>query len=493
MPYPLAIVILFILAAVTTNQLPNSSYIKGISSTNWQSEKVILQGDKELSLYKIEIGAREIRSHDTLSMRLNLNGLCLLPAKASEVSFTNRSNQIYSVSLRDYVENCSHKEQTIVIPLEEFFHGPPPDNLSILQIQFWYPTMYQIDLLKVDTYNRVLGSSTTRVRPTRSPRPTPPASPVTTPSPTVSPMPTTNIWEMRSVSSMKESKDRVCNQRDAVFIDNWVSVAKQLNITHISIETPYDNPECGNSLGYTNLWVEAIRRHGLKVWHRHMPLAFEGIYNTPKNTDFNYISQIVEYIKANPTLFAPGDIFTPIPEPQNGGIYRITYCPYNKCIFSSKEQFNQWLRDAMTLSNEAFSSIGLSNSIGIGYYGFDGFVAWGDNNPDWSGILEDSTVNMMGNITIDHYPEIVGDTMQNDLNELQSRYPSVPIVVGEWGTITGGDIQKQVTDSMSAAQKPGVVGFGYWHLGTGGNEALVRDDLTPRQQYDEVQSFFNSQ
>jgi hypothetical protein len=96
----------------------------------------------------------------------------------------------------------------------------------------------------------------------------------------------------------------------------------------------------------------------------------------------------------------------------------------------------------------------------------------------------------MGNITIDHYPEAVGDTMDNDLNELQAKYPSTPIIIGEWGTITPDNLEQQVLNSMQAAKRPNVVGFNYWHLGMGGNEALINDDFSQRIQYDEVQSFF---
>jgi hypothetical protein len=97
----------------------------------------------------------------------------------------------------------------------------------------------------------------------------------------------------------------------------------------------------------------------------------------------------------------------------------------------------------------------------------------------------------MGNITIDHYPEAVGDTMGNDLNELEKRYPNVPIIIGEWGTTQGGDVVASVQKSMKAAQRPGVVGFNYWHMGVGGNEALINEDFSERPQYSAVKAFFN--
>ncbi|MEK7150923.1 MAG: hypothetical protein AAB783_01855 [Patescibacteria group bacterium] len=338
------------------------------------------------------------------------------------------------------------------------------------------------------------------VTPPPAPLPVPPAPipppivapvPPTPVPPVVVPPTTTNAaWAIRSVSSMKETKDKICGQDQPLFINAWVGKAVEIGANYIAVETPYDNPACGNSLAYTKVWSDAIHARGLSVWHRHMPLAFEGIYNTPKNNSNNYIQLISNYIKANPTVFKAGDIFTPIPEPQNGGIAGVTYCPQNICMFPNAAAFNKWLRDAITASESAFASIGLGGKMKIGYYGFDGFVAWGDNNPDWNGILEDATVSAMGNITIDHYPEIVGDTMENDLNELQTKYPNTPIVIGEWGTITGGDVVSQVQKSMQAAIRKNVIGFNYWHMGMGGNESLINDGMINKLAFSAVKSLF---
>lgn len=308
-----------------------------------------------------------------------------------------------------------------------------------------------------------------------------------TPTPT-----TTGSWPIKSVSSMKETKDRVCGQRDQAFIDRWVDKAKELGANFVAIETPYDNPACGNAVEYTWKWINTIRSRGLKVWHRHMPLAFEGIYDKAKAKG-DYLGMIGDYIKNHADFFREGDIFTPIPETQNGGIAGVTYCSQNLCIFDGKEHFNQWLREAMDVAEKAFNQIGLSGKIKIGYFGFDGFVAWGSNNPDWHGIIEDATIQKMGNLTIDHYPELIGQTMEQGLNEVMAKYPGLPIIIGEWGSVGNSNIEQQVKSSMAAAKRPGVVGFNYWHLGMGGNEALINEDFSNRPQFDEVQNFFKPQ
>lgn len=315
----------------------------------------------------------------------------------------------------------------------------------------------------------------------------------TQPSPTPTNPSVGQTWTIQSVSSMKETKDKICGQDPRQFIENWVDKAKELGVNYVAVETPYDNPGCGDALSYTQAWVDVIRSRGLKVWHRHMFLAFEGIYDTPKNNRLDYLARTRDYIRAHPSLFAPGDIFTPAPEPQNGGISGFSYCSQGVCQFSSISHFNRWLRDAIDVSRQAFGEIGLGDQVEVGYYGFDGFVAWGSNNPDWNGILEDSTIEKMGNITIDHYPELIGQTMDQGLDELQARYPNVPIIIGEWGSAGSSSVEQQVKDSMAAAARPGVVGFNYWHMGMGGNEALIDDNFNNRPQYDEVAAFFHGQ
>lgn len=473
-------------------------------------------GNKKLIENHISVPPYALKDKNVLRLTYDLHGLCLLQGEASAIMFEQGLfDTRHSVSLSDYGKNCYDGEQTVDIPLDHFVGLDMSRPITKFITKFWYPTVYFIDIKSAFAYNTksaILGkSSTGRKNPNKKitsvSTPTVTFSPTSTPTSIPTPTPTLIIvpsssqatptaafsasWAIQGVSSMKETKDRVCNQRSSQFISQWVDRSVELGTNYVSIETPYDNPLCGSSLTYSKAWISAIRSNGLKVWHRHMPLAFEGIYNTPKDPTKDYLKMISYYIKNNPGDFAEGDIFTPIPEPQNGGIQGITYCPYGICQFSSAAHFNQWLRDAILASQLSFETIGLKDKVKIGYFGFDGFVAWGDNNPDWNGILEDATIQKMGNITIDHYPEIVGDTMDNDLNELEARYSNIPIVIGEWGTISGGAIEQQVLQSMGAAKRhKDVVGFNYWHLGVGGYEELVHEDLTLNIQYDEVQSFY---
>lgn len=337
---------------------------------------------------------------------------------------------------------------------------------------------------------------------------------------------TSASWQIKSVDAMKVTRDALCptRRKDLTYINNWLDKAKELGVDYIAISTPYSNPtgtptDCAlgvatsDTISYTADWVNAIRAKGFKIWHRHTFPEFEGMYARPKVLGINYLPLIDSYIRSNPGFFAEGDIFTPIPEPQNGGIRGTTFCAAPGCQFDgvtddeARAKFNLFLRDSMTTSESAFSTIGLGNKIKIGYFGFSGFVGWGHQHSYWlprCGILEPESIMAMGNITIDHYPQAVGTTMQNDLAELKNcitqkvgtaSASQIPIVIGEWGTTgsTGGEEQLVLDTMNAAANEAKVVGFNYWTLGPGGgNESLINADFTNRLQFDEVQSFFKA-
>lgn len=348
--------------------------------------------------------------------------------------------------------------------------------------------------LKTDITTFKIANRTSPTSASTSPTPTPIVSSIPSAFPHTSPPPSSSPWEIRSVDAMKYTKDAVCTQKDDTWISQWVKKAAELGANYVAISMPYDSPDCGNSVEYMKRWVRQIRAQGLRVWFRQMPLAFEAIYDTPKSNRTNYIDMINAYIKTNASSYQNGDIFTPIPEPQNGGIRNFTGCGENVCQFGDIARFNSWLRDATISTRTTFAALG-KPGVKVGYYGFDGFVAWGNNNPDWNGVLEDETIKVMGNVTVDHYVEAVGGSMEEDLKELSDRYPGTEIIIGEWGTITGGNVEQQVKDTMGAASRnPLVTGFNYWHFGPGGaGEQLINDDFSNGKQFDEVQSFYRGQ
>ena len=230
-----------------------------------------------------------------------------------------------------------------------------------------------------------------------------------------------------------------------------------------------------------------------------MPLKHEGLYGQSKSGVDSFAEMISTYILINSAQFEEGDIFTPIPEPQNAGVQGVT-CS-SGCFYDTQKHFNHWLQDMLFVSELSFKALDMETTraaydpekVNIGYYGFDGFVAWGHNNPDWTGIITTKTLEKLGGtMTIDHYPEAVGTTMAADLAELLATIPSIQrIVIGEWGTIQGGNTEQSVLNSMgAAATNSAVVGFNYWQPGPGGNEALWLSDWTNKSHFDEVLNIF---
>jgi hypothetical protein len=302
-------------------------------------------------------------------------------------------------------------------------------------------------------------------------------------------------WEVKSIDVMKYSKDVVCNPPSGSTIDTMNSQVASSGANFVAISTPYDNPACGSSVRLTNEWISSARDRGLQIWHRHMGLAFEGIYNTPKVKNLDaYTQQIVDYVKNNPDQFRDGDIFTPTPEPDSAGINGVTYCP-TTCQFASADEYNSWIQFTQFRVKEAFASIG--KKVAVGYYGHSGFIVWGENNPDWQGksFLTQQTVDAMdGIIAMDTYPETYGGNMIDSLNGAHKKWPNAKLMIGEWGTITPGtteEKQKRIIDALTASQREYVIGFNYWNLGPAGQEGLLRSDLTQLPIFETLQSFYS--
>lgn len=434
------------------------------------------------------IPANSLNGKSKLRLTYNLRGHCLLGGDASAIIFDQ--NGWRYISLSNYGQNCLNGVQTVEIPLSDFPGLNTLGSVGTFHGRIWKLGAYSVDVISAVLIDAVQPTPTPTPQPTATPTSTIVPTPTVTPTPPPAPQPN---WDIQGVDVMKYSKDVVCAPPSDEFIASQAAKAKELGVTHVAVATPYENPSCGNSLTLTTKWVNAIRAEGLKVWHRHMPLAHEGIYSTPKHRSpdgHRFLKIITDWITVNRSLIKPGDIFTPIPEPQNGGISGITHCP-QICQYSHAAEFNEWIRLAQLTTELAIND----PEVKVGYYGFDGFIVWGDNNPDWQGIgfLEAATVTAMDNvIAIDHYPA-TNTTMAQDLDEAHAKWPQADFVIGEWGTIfqsTDAEREQAVIDSMGASARSYVKGFNYWHLGPGGNEGLINNDNTNRAHFDEVKGFY---
>lgn len=323
------------------------------------------------------------------------------------------------------------------------------------------------------------------------------------------------LWKIRSLDVMKVSKDNVASQYTSTQMSALIVALQPLNPTHIAQSVPYDDPAGfpggPYTTAYAQRWSDAIHNAGFAVWHRQTWNAFEGIYSVTKSnaagpgtaagvlngTDTtSFLYQVYNYILTHPDQYAPGDIFTPLPEPDNGGINGVTTCFDSVCQFTTANEFRIWLRDAITVSNAAFEKLGLKGKIHVGYYGISGFTVFGNGgNPH--GFLDDRTADAMTVITMDDYPSPASD-VSTSITRYEGIYGNFPLVIGEWGTLneTSTSTKAAAVDSVvgSYAAKTYVQGMNYWTSIGGTNENLV-DTTTLYPQggvYDRLRYWYNS-
>jgi hypothetical protein len=300
-----------------------------------------------------------------------------------------------------------------------------------------------------------------------------------------------NNWQFKSADFMKVTQDVVTNSPTASLIDTYISQAKALGATHISVCVPYDHPTIDTN-AQTKVWVDAARKYGLNVWFRKSWCSDEGWYGVAKNNSNDRINDTKNWVAANASLFADGDIFTPKPEPQNMGVIGMN--SGSNARFQSVAAFNSWLRSMMSTIASEFTT--LNKKVTVGMWGFDGFVVCGYGNPDWQGksFLEAATVQACGNVlAVDHYPELVGKPMTDFQAVFKQVWPGVKYVQGEWGSVGTGDIATQINTTMGTLDSdPNVVGFNYWTMVDGSqSEALLNPDGSKKEPaFDLVSKFF---
>jgi len=337
-------------------------------------------------------------------------------------------------------------------------------------------------------------------------------------TPAANPQITTYI---KSIDVMKYTKDNICSQSSTSTIDSMLDKVVAANANYVSISGFYDNPGCGNDQTYMAKWVVEARSKGLKVWWRMKDLSWEGDYSVTKATSTNgsiHLTAMNNWLDANYSSTAltmqPGDLFTPFAEIQNGGIFGVNYCGgAGICQFTGAD------RDAATVAFNSFIRSVQSNAVArvpggvsVGYYGFDGFIVGGLNNPDNQGhsFLESSTILQTLPVTIDDYPSSYGisatgiaDNFQGHLAFFHTILQNVtgsstlPIILGEYGTINATSTADQIyqinLETPMISADPLTVGFNYWNLGpvndvTG--EGLITNAFANKPGYALIQSFF---
>lgn len=290
-----------------------------------------------------------------------------------------------------------------------------------------------------------------------------------------------HTWEMKSIDTMKYSRDKAkerLNDRsfDSI-IEAQVKAISQTGATHIAIATPYDK----EFLPYLTRWVAMARKYYLNVWFRGNFSGWEGWFGYPQTLSREeHLRMTREFISQNPTLFANHDAFTPCPECENGG-------PGDPRQTGEREGYRKFLIDEYNAANSEFAAIGK-----------DVAVNYNSMNFDVAKIIMDkqTTASLGGIVAIDHYVD-TPDSLVSSVREL-ARLSGGKIFLGEFG-VPLPDINGDMNEDEQASWveealrklivEPSVMGVSYW-VNTGGPTGLWNENGTPRKAAKILQSYF---
>ena len=277
-------------------------------------------------------------------------------------------------------------------------------------------------------------------------------------------------WEIKSIDTMKYSRDLTGEKlNDPTFdgtIEGQVKAISQTGATHIAIATPYDQ----KFIPYIKRWVKAARRNGLNVWFRGNFSGWEGWFGYKKDlTRSEHLALMRQFINQNGDLFENGDLFTPCPECEHGG-------PGDPRQNGDVEGFRQFMIEEFQAANGEFRTVG-KNVRTVTSMNYD--VA--------NLIMDEQTANALGDlIVIDHYvdkPQKLADDIRTLSQKAQSK-----IMLGEFGApipdIHGKLNEEQqaqwVDESLNLIQsQEEVIGLNYW-VSYGGSTAIFNNDHSPK-------------
>lgn len=290
-----------------------------------------------------------------------------------------------------------------------------------------------------------------------------------------------HVWTVKSVDTMKSSRDLALNKRDDPNFETVVDIQTQnianMGANYIGIGTPYDR----EFVPMLRLWVSAARRHNLRVWFRGNLAGWEGWFGYRRDlTREEHIAKVREFISANPDLFVDGDIFTPCPECENGG-------PGDPRSGTSVEDFRKFMILERRAVDEEFAKIG--KNILTNYNSMNLDVA--------KVVFDQPTVEAMDNlVVVDHYVADPKDLVSH-IDDL-SKAKQAKIVLGEIGVpvknITGEMTEDEqvvwLEEALSGISKNrNVIGLNWW-VSVGGETALFKNNGQPIKAKSTLEKYF---
>lgn len=295
------------------------------------------------------------------------------------------------------------------------------------------------------------------------------------------PEPLVNPWQFRAIDTMKYSRDVAGEKLNDPSYDQEIETQVRniaaTGATHVAIATPYDE----QFIPFLKRWVEAARRHHLKVWFRGNWSAWEGWFGRERKMTFEeHTQKTVEFIKKHPELFENGDAFTGCPECENGaqGDPRMT---------GKVDEYRKFLISQHIESEKAFQEIGMTVNTSL--------MSMNKDVADL--VMDEATAKGVGGfVTIDHYV-VEAKRVARDVNQLAEK-TKAKIVLGEFGApipdlngeMTEDQQAEWIDEAMADLQKsPHLYGLSYW-VNKGGSTAIWNDNNTPRKAVNIVTKYF---
>jgi len=302
---------------------------------------------------------------------------------------------------------------------------------------------------------------------------------ITAPKPTYR-KPQETFWQVQSIDTMKFSRDASKDPSIAQQIPLIVSEVASLHANYIAVDTPYDE----EFYPVLKTWVDEARKQHLKVWFRGNFSSWEGWFGYAKfQNSADHHALTYAFITKHPELFQSNDIFTPIPEPENGGLGD------PRKGETSPEAFNAFLIASYQNCTNAFKTI--HTDVTCGYFSVNGDIA--------KQVLTKETVQKIGNVVvIDHYVSSP-EKMEEELTYLEHNLGG-KIVLGEFGApipdINGDMNESQQSDFIKSIMqvlykhKDTVTGLNYW-VGQGSSTALYTDAGIPKLAASVIDTYYH--
>jgi hypothetical protein len=348
---------------------------------------------------------------------------------------------------------------------------------------------------------------------------------------------------MSSVDTMKYSMDSnsescdpngsdVCSPTSQ--IGEIVASAATLGSNFITVDSQMDFP------AYEAEWAATIHAAGKHVWWRVHPNFWEGDWGVSIPADCSpgsqlqytgvtpgspqageggspcleqYLSTESSWIADNSNMFEPGDVLDANPEPENSPYWDDDYgagWTYEGNDAVAVPDFNQFLVDVTATANTALASAGINGVI-------TGVRSLSESFAETNGGLEQSTIDTLGYLTIDSYPDQnfvpcnggSGSCDQTYATDAASAWSTqlghivsdqqaargnsnpVPILIGEAGysncdptggsdcaEISGQQQANVLADEYNAFGSYDIQGLNYWvgpgQQGDGGNTEIMQ-------------------